>query len=101
MGSGIKEFLFIGLPVTSSLKASLDKCNPALQFYFKDNDPLYLQSATIRGEPHLGKTIEPGSSVSELQDIARSVRSMIMKVAPDYRVTEASIKIFVQTLIGV
>ena len=101
MASGVKESLFVGLQVTSSLKANLDRCNPALVFYFKDNDPRYLQSATINGQQYLGKSTVQGMSVAELEDVSRSVRSMILKVAPEYRIGDGSIKVFAQTFIGV
>lgn len=101
MGSGVKESLFVGLQITSSLKANLDRCNPALAFYYKDNDPRYLQTTTINAMQYLGKSINQGMSVSELEDVARSVRSMVLKIAPEYRIGEGSIKVFAQTFIGV
>jgi hypothetical protein len=101
MGSGVKESLFVGLQITSSLKANLERCNPALAFYFKDNDLRYLQSTTINGSQYLGKSVSQGLSISELEDIARSIRSMVLKVAPEYRLGETSIKVFAQTFIGV
>jgi hypothetical protein len=101
MVSGVKESLFVGLQITSSLKANLDRCNPALTFYFKDNDPRYLQTTTIDGSQYLGKSLTQGMSISELEDVGRSIRSMVLKVAPEYRIGEGSIRVFAQTFIGV
>ncbi len=101
MAGGVRESLFVGLQITSSLKVNLDRCKPALAYYYKDDDPRYLQTASIGGRQYLGKSVNQGLSIRELEDVARSVRSMVLKVAPEYRIGENAIRIFAQTFIGV
>ena len=92
--------MIIGAKITDKLQESLDNCLPAYHFYFKDNNPDYLQIVRIEGERVIGKKLGPGVPVSQLNDYAENVRSILKKICPEYPWKETDIKVFVQTLIG-
>jgi hypothetical protein len=98
---GIMEnHLIVGAKITDKLQENLEACLPAYQFYFKDNNPEYLQIVRVEGDRVIGKKAAPGIPVSQLTDLACNVRSILKKVCPDYAWKESDIKVFVQTLIG-
>ena len=101
MSSGVKESLFVGVQITSALRSHLDAVNSAHEFYFRDGDPRYLQTTTIGGERFIGKHVEQGIPVAQMQDVASHVRSVLLKICPRYRLAERGVRVFAQTFIGV
>ena len=96
----MENHLIIGARVTDKIQEHLDKCLPAYQSYFKDNNPEYLIITRVEGERVIGKKVSPGIPVSQLHDYAENVKSILKKVCPDYNWSDSDIKIFAQTLIG-
>lgn len=86
--------------MNEKLQEQLDKCIPAYFMYFKENNPDFLQVVTINGERILGKRLNPGTPVNTLDDYAANVKSILMKICPEYRVADSEVKLFAQTLIG-
>ncbi len=96
----MENHLIIGAKITEKLQGHLDRCIPAYQFYFKDNDPNYLQIVRVEGERVIGKMVDPGIPVSELEDYAQNVKSILKKICPDFAWSEKDVKVYAQTLIG-
>ncbi len=96
----MEHFLVIGVKLNDKLQEQLDKCIPAHYFYFKDNNPDFLQVTTINGEKILGKRLNPGTPVNALDDYAANVRSILTKICPEYRLSDSEIRLYAQTLIG-
>ncbi len=96
----MENHLIIGAKVSDKVQESLDACLPAHEFYFKDSDPDFLQIVRVDGDKVIGRKVSPGLSVTQLNDYAVNVRSILKKVCPDYSWKDGEIKIFVQTLIG-
>jgi len=92
--------IIIGIRVTDKIQEQLDRCIPAHEFYFKENNPDYLQIIHVNGERVLGKALKPGVSITSLEDYAANVRSIFCKICPEMRLAENDVKIFAQTLIG-
>ena len=88
------------VPNQARIQENLDKVLPAQQFYFKDNNPDFLQVVRVEGERVIGKKVPPGTPVKEISDNAENIRSILRKICPDYGFTELDIKVFAQTLIG-
>jgi len=96
----MENHLVIGAKVSDKIQEHLDSCIPAHQFYFKDNNPDYLQIVRVDGEKVIGKMLKPGLPVTEVGDYADNVMSILKKVCPDYKWSQSDIKVFAQTLIG-
>ena len=96
----IEQYLIVGVKITPKLQQALDRCIPAYQIYFKENNPEYLQIHNVNGEQILGKMLKPGVNLETLEDYVRNVRSIIKKICPDVNISESEIKIYAQTLIG-
>lgn len=96
----MEHYLVIGVKLNEQLQEQLDKCIPAHHFYFKDNNPDFLQILTINGERIMGKRIKPGVPVRTIEDYVANIQSILHKICPEYRVGESDIKIYAQTLIG-
>lgn len=96
----MENHLIIGAKITDKVQEGLDNCLPAYQFYFKDNDPEYLQVLRIEGERVIGKKVSSGIPVGQISDYAENVKSILKKICPDHPWTEKDVKVFAQTLIG-
>lgn len=96
----MENHIVIGAKITDKIQEHLDACMPAYHYYFKDNDPDYLQIIRVEGMKVIGKKVAPGIPASKLGDYATNVMSILKKICPDYNWSEADIKVFAQTLIG-
>ena len=96
----MENHLIIGAKITDKVQEQLDQCLPAYQYYFKENNPEYLQVIRVEGERVIGKKLAPGVPVSQINDYALNVRSILKKICPDYPWSDSDIKVFAQTLIG-
>ena len=96
----MENHLIIGARITEKLQEHLDKCIPAYHFYFRDNNPDYLQVLRVEGERVIGKKVSPGLPVAQISDYADNVKSILKKICPDYAWGDSDIKVFAQTLIG-
>jgi hypothetical protein len=96
----MENHIIIGAKITEKIQQNLDKCLPAYQAYFKDNNPEYLQIIRVEGERVIGKALPPGLPVSKLRDYSENVMSILKKVCPEYNWSELDIKVYAQTLIG-
>lgn len=92
--------LIIGARITDKIQEHLDNVMPAYQFYYKDNNPEYLQIVRVEGDRVIGKVVKPGLPVGQARDYAQNVMSILKKICPDYNWSESDIKLFAQTLIG-
>jgi len=96
----MENHIIIGAKITDKVQQSLDKCLPAYHYYFKDNNPDFLQVVRVEGERVIGKTLTPGLPVSKLADYSENVLSILKKVCPEYNWGESDIRVYAQTLIG-
>jgi hypothetical protein len=96
----MENHIIIGAKVTEKIQEHLDKCLPAHHFYFKDDNPDFLQIVRVEGERVIGKKVEPGIPVNSLKDNADNVMSILKKICPEYKWSESDVKVFAQTLIG-
>lgn len=96
----MENHLIVGIKITDRIQEHLDKVLQAHQFYFKNNDPEYLQIHRVDGERILGKRVEVGCSFPTLEDYAANIASIFHKICPEYRLSPAEIRVYAQTLIG-
>ena len=90
--------LFFGTKIDSKLREALSQCKPGDRKYFEGGSDEFLRVLEVEDEKWLGKVIQPGPAVTEVDDIQRNIVSILRRVAPNARVPASSIKIF--TLAG-
>jgi hypothetical protein len=96
----MENHLIVGVKITDRIQENLDKVLDAHQFYFKDNDPEYLQIHRVDGERILGKKLAAGAPFPTLEDYVVNITSIFHKICPEYRLTPSEIRVYAQTLIG-
>jgi hypothetical protein len=87
--------LFFGTKIDSKLREALSQCKPGDKKYFDGSSEDFLRILEVTDEKWLGKVIQPGPAVTEVDDIQRNIVSILRRVAPNARVAASSIKIFV------
>jgi hypothetical protein len=90
--------LFFGTKIDSKLREALSQCKPGDRKYFEGGADEFLRILEVDEEKWLGKVIQPGPAVTEVDDIQRNIVSILRRIAPNGRVSASSIKIF--TLAG-
>ena len=87
--------LFFGTKIDSKLREALSQCKPGDRKYFEGGSDEFLRVLEFEDEKWLGKVVQPGPAVTEVDDIQRNIVSILRRVAPNARVAASSIKIFV------
>ena len=96
----MENHLIVGIKITDRIQEQLDKVLDAHQFYFKNEDPAYLQIHRVDGERVLGKQLDAGIAFATLGDYVTNISSIFHKICPDYRLRDDEIRVYAQTLIG-
>jgi hypothetical protein len=91
---GAEDFvLFCGVPVGSRINRLLAEVGPANKRYISGEPFLSLRAL---GEKQvLGRVIESGLPIVELEDFGRNVRSILRKVFPEERLPESDVRLYV------
>ena len=84
---------FLGFKISSKLQEGLDKCNPYNKFYFKENNPDYLQIITIGSDKYIGKVVEQGMEYKKIEDVCRNIISILNKLCPDISISIDAIRL--------
>lgn len=87
--------LFFATKIDSKLREALSQSKQGDKKYFDGSSEDFLRIMEVDEEKWLGKVIQPGPAVTEVDDIQRNIVSILRRVAPNARVAASSIKIFV------
>jgi hypothetical protein len=87
--------LFFGTKIDSKLREALSQAKPGDKKYFDGSSEEFLRILEVQDEKWIGKVIKPGPVVTEVDDIARNIVSIMRRVAPAGRVAASGIRIFV------
>lgn len=89
-----KEQLFFGCKIDSKLREALAHAKPGDKRYFEDPNHEFLRVLMFEEEKWIGKVVKGGIGVNDVDDIQRNVISILRRIAPNIRLTSASVKIF-------
>ena len=85
--------LFCGVPVGSRIKRLLSDLSPTARRYISGEPFLTLRDV---GEKQvLGRAIDTGLPIIDLEDFGRNVRSILRKVFPEERLPENDVRLYV------
>lgn len=94
MSDGERRF-FVGVKISSQLQSSLNNPAPGTERYFKEGNGEYLQIINQGEEKFIGRYLDDGFPVANLDNISRNVRSIIRLIAKDHRIEEDDVRIYV------
>ncbi|HBA40155.1 MAG: hypothetical protein A2W73_06260 [Deltaproteobacteria bacterium RIFCSPLOWO2_12_55_13] len=86
--------LFVGVKISTKLQNELDHCARDTERYFKEDKVEYLQVVTLGEERLIGRFLQDGFPVNDIDNVSRNIRSIVQLVAPRYRVEDGSIQIY-------
>jgi hypothetical protein len=90
----VEKRLFVGIKISSKLQNELDHCKRGTEYYFKQNNPEYLQLVSLGTDRLIGRFLRDGFPVNDIDNVSRNVRSIITLIAPGYRIAEDSLRIY-------
>ena len=73
------HFIFVGFERSGPLNTLIDGCEERDRIYLED--PMYLDNLLIDGRRFVGKRIKDGAAVDRIEDTARSVVSLLLRVS--------------------
>ncbi len=89
-----EEFvLFCGVPVGSRISRLLNDLSPTSRRYIS-GEP-FLSIRDVGEKQVLGRTVDPGLPIVDLEDFGRNVRSILRKVFPEERLPESDVRLYV------
>jgi hypothetical protein len=77
--------IFVGFELTEQVDKHLSDCAKQDKIYLED--PTYLETVTVDGRQFIGKRAKDGIAVDRLEDVARSVVSLLSRVSKSWRQT--------------
>lgn len=91
--------LFFCTKIDSKLREGLALSKPGDKKYFDGSSEEFLRILELGDEKDrerwIGKVIKPGPAVTEVDDIQRNILSILRRVAPNARIPQSAVKIFV------
>lgn len=91
--------LFFATKIDSKLREGLALSKPGDKKYFDGSSDDFLRVLEIGDEKDkerwIGKVIKPGPAVTEVDDIQRNILSILRRIAPNARIPQSAVKIFV------
>src|SRR3954463_15990330 len=91
--------LFFGTKIDSKLREGLALSKPGDKKYFDGSSEDFLRVLELGDEKDkerwVGKVIKGGTAVTEVDDIQRNILSILRRVAPNARIPQSAVKIFV------
>lgn len=91
--------LFFATKIDSKLREGLALSKPGDKKYFDGSSEDFLRVLEIGDEKDkerwIGKIIKPGPAVTEVDDIQRNILSILRRIAPNARIAQSAVKIFV------
>lgn len=86
--------LFFGCKIDSKLREALAQAKPGDRRYFEDPDSPFLRLCRFGEERWIGKVMDPGLNVTEVEDIQRNVLSILRRIAPEVRKSPTTVKVY-------
>lgn len=91
----IDKRLFVGIKISAKLQRELDNHARGTERYFKEDKPESLQIVTLGDEKLIGRFLQDGFPVSDIDNVSRNVRSIVTLITQGYRIEEDSIRIYI------
>ena len=90
----VDKRLFVGMKISAKLQRELDNCARGTERYFKEDKPESLQIVTLGVEKHIGRFLQDGFPVGDLNNVSRNVSSIVTLITSGHRLAEDSVRIY-------
>jgi hypothetical protein len=97
----VDKRLFVGIKISAKLQRELDNCARGTEHFFKEDKPESLKIVTLGAEKLIGKFLQDGFPVSDIDNVSHNVRIIVTLITPRYRVEEDSIRIYADSTVDV
>jgi hypothetical protein len=91
--------LFFAIRIDGKLREALACARASTRRYFDGSSTEFLRIVDLGTAPDherwIGKVVEPGPAISQLEDVQRNVFSILKRIAPDVHFSPASAHLFV------
>ena len=77
--------LFLGLRLDAAMKRQLDEGKIPGRPIYKAGDPAHLEVMEQQGEFYVGRIIEAGFAIDQLEDLKRNIRSIVSITFTDHK----------------
>lgn len=96
-----KKRLFLGMKISTTLQRDLDKCPGGAELYFEKDKPESLRIVSFGEDKIIGRFLRDGFPVTDIENVSRALRSMLILITSGHRIEEDSIRIYVDSSIPV
>ena len=86
--------LFVGLKINASMKRQIEDGAAKGRPIFKAGDPAHLNVLQSGEDVYIGRILDGGFPLDQLDDLRRNIRSIIGITSPESRGSSASIRVF-------
>ncbi|MBI4527416.1 MAG: hypothetical protein HY695_26785 [Deltaproteobacteria bacterium] len=93
--------LFVGMKISAKLQREMDNCARGTERYFKEDRPESLQIVTLGEEKLIGRFLQDGFPVNEIDNVSRNIRSVVTLITQGHRIAEDSIRIYSHSMLRV
>ncbi|MBN2803041.1 MAG: hypothetical protein JXR91_08100 [Deltaproteobacteria bacterium] len=83
------RFFFLGIELNSDLRTHLDNCAPSNKLFIEN--PEYLEQISIEDSQYIGRRLNEFVSISEIEDCSKNVRSLLLRIAPGFKISTDNI----------
>ena len=88
--------IFVGMKVSKQLQNGLDRPAPGTDRYFKEGNPDYLHVIDLGEEKLIGRFLNDGFPVHELDNVARNIRSIVRLITGGQRLDQDSVHLYIR-----
>jgi len=93
--------LFVGSKISTKLQRELENCPRGVERYFNENSPESLQIVTLGEERLIGRFLQDGCPVSDIENVSRNVRSIVTLITQGHRLAEDAVRIYADSKVRV
>ncbi|MCP4676272.1 MAG: hypothetical protein GY854_12330 [Deltaproteobacteria bacterium] len=87
-----KQHIFVGFELTEAVSEQFVDCDSRDRVYL--DDPTFLETIVIDGRKYIGKRVNDAIATDRLEDVARSVTSLMSRVSKSWNTSSSDALIF-------
>lgn len=85
--------MFVGVKTNEKLRDRLDSSATSMKPFFNDNNSEFLQIIRIDDSEYIGKVIDSGATLENLNNIFMNVKTMLKMICPGFIISDDVIRI--------
>lgn len=86
--------LFVGMKADATMRRQIDEGHTKGRPVFKPGDPAHLDTLRNGEDLYIGRVLEGGIPLEQLEDLRRNIRSIVGITFPESRGSGASLRVF-------